>query len=50
MKMLRILDHPGIMKLEGSYETENTNYLVFEYIHGMSLMQIFQKDKTLTKN
>ena len=48
--MLRILDHPGIMKLEGAYETENTAYIALEFIPGMSLMKIFKKNKILTKN
>ena len=48
--MLRILDHPGIMKLEGAYETENTAYIALEFIPGMSLMKIFKKnmEKTLS--
>ena len=34
---MRILDNQNIMKLEGIYETENSIYVILEYLEGVQL-------------
>jgi hypothetical protein len=34
---MRILDNENIMKLEGIYETENSIYVILEYLEGVQL-------------
>ena len=34
---MRILNNQNIMKLEGIYETENSIYVILEYLEGVQL-------------
>jgi hypothetical protein len=34
---MRMLDNENIMKLEGIYETENSIYVILEYLEGVQL-------------
>jgi serine/threonine protein kinase len=34
---MRILDNENIMKLEGIYETDNSIYVILEYLEGVQL-------------
>ena len=46
--MLRVLDHPNIIRYEGIYETDNLIYLVTEYLSGGTLDE-YMKNKTQLK-
>ena len=34
---MRVLSHENIMKLEAIYETENSIYVILEYLEGVQL-------------
>lgn len=46
--MLRLLDHPHIIKYEGVYETDNLIYLVTEYLEGGTLEEAMRHKIKLT--
>ena len=46
--MLRLLDHPNIIKYEGVYETDNLIYLVTEYLEGGTLEEAMRHKSKLT--
>ena len=48
IKMLRMLNHPNIIRYEGIYETDNLIYLVTEYLSGGTLEE-FMRDRTKLK-
>ena len=37
VKLMRRVNHSSIMKLEGVYETENSIYVILEYLEGTQL-------------
>ena len=47
IKILRILKHPNIVKLEEIKETQNNYYIVMEYVNGGALSDYLKKYKLL---
>ncbi|OAB45545.1 hypothetical protein PGLA_04330 [Paenibacillus glacialis] len=43
--VLRDLQHPGIVRYEGYFETNGTAYLVMEYCHGITLDSVVRKNQ-----
>lgn len=39
---MRRLNHGNIMKLEGVYETDNSIYVILEYLEGMQLNELLK--------
>lgn len=39
---MRSLDSKNIMKLEGVFETENSIYLILEYLEGVQLNELLK--------
>ncbi len=47
IKLMRRLSHTNIMKLEGVYETENSIYVILEYLEGSQLNDLLKSSKKL---
>lgn len=45
MELLRELEHPGLPRIYDYFEEQGSNWLVMEYIEGMSLRQYLDKHK-----
>lgn len=39
---MRRLNHSNIMRLEGVYETENSIYIILEYLEGLQLNELLK--------
>ena len=48
IKLMRRLDHDNIMRLEGVYETENSIYVILEYLEGEQLHDMLRGKVTLS--
>ena len=42
IKLMRRLNHPNVMHLEGVYETENSIYVILEYLQGQQLNELLR--------
>jgi serine/threonine protein kinase len=42
IKLMRRLNHSNIMHLEGVYETENSIYVILEYLEGSQLNELLK--------
>jgi serine/threonine protein kinase len=49
VELLRLLDHPGIVKLYEVYEGKEHIYLIMEYIKGGNLLSHLKQIKTYTE-
>lgn len=47
IKLMRRLSHSNIMKLEGVYETDNSIYVILEYLEGSQLNELLKSGKKL---
>ena len=50
IQIMKIVDHPNIVKLFEFYEDENTFFLVTEYVNGGPLLEHIQKQKIMSEN
>jgi serine/threonine protein kinase len=39
---MRHINHSNVMKLEGVYETENSIYVILEYLEGVQLNEVLK--------
>jgi serine/threonine protein kinase len=39
---MRNINHSNVMKLEGVYETENSIYVILEYLEGVQLNEVLK--------
>lgn len=39
---MRRLNHPNVMHLEGVYETDNSIYVILEYLQGQQLNELLR--------
>ena len=46
MEVLRKINHKNIVYLEGVYETENSIYVVLEFIEGKQIFEIISEKKS----
>jgi serine/threonine protein kinase len=44
---MRRINHPNLMRLEGVYETENSIYVILEYLEGMQLNEMLKSPTKL---
>lgn len=47
IQLMRRLNHSNIMRLEGVYETENSVYVILEYLEGMQLNEMLKSGKKI---